>query len=182
MPLKAQTTMQTHLVLTVIGPDRPGLVRAIAEEIAAAGGSWLESRMATLAGQFAGIVLASVPAAQADALVQRLDALHAQGLRLTIERGQQAPPPADRGLTLELLGQDRPGIVRDITRVLAAQRVSVQELETQTASGSFSGETMFKATARLALPRSASIDALRASLEQIANDLMVDISLQDDAR
>ncbi len=45
------------LVLTLIGPDRPGLVEAVAEPIAAHGGNWLESRMAHLAGQFAGIVL-----------------------------------------------------------------------------------------------------------------------------
>ena len=49
------------LILTVVGPDRPGLVRAIAEAVAARGGSWLESRMARLAGQFAGIVLVEAP-------------------------------------------------------------------------------------------------------------------------
>ena len=86
-------------------------------------------------------------------MIERLNALASQGLRLAIERGSDEPAPrADRSLRLELLGQDRPGIVRDIAAVLAEQRISVEELETETLSGSFSGETLFKATARLRVP------------------------------
>lgn len=169
--------MHAHLVLTVIGPDRPGLIRAIAEEITAAGGNWLESRMASLAGQFAGIVLASVPQANADALVARLEALRTQGLRLTIERGAEQTALPDRGLTLDLVGHDRPGIVRDITRVLADRGVSVDELETEAQSGSFSGESLFRARARLRLPPALTVDTLRDALESLANELMVDITL-----
>jgi glycine cleavage system regulatory protein len=170
----------TTLVLTVTGADRPGLIRDIAHEVAAVGGNWLESRMAGLAGQFAGIVLATVPAAQADALSARLRALDAQGLRLAVSPGA-APPAAasERELRLELLGQDHPGIVREIARVLAAQHISVDELDTETTSGSFSGETLFKATARLRVPASLATGTLRAALEQLANELMVDISLAD---
>ena len=174
--------MKSHLVLTVIGPDRPGLIRALAQEIAAAGGSWLESRMASLAGQFAGIVLAEVPELEADALVARLEALQSQGLRLAIARGTaEAPAAADRSLQLELVGQDRPGIVRDIARVLAEQRISVEELETETVSGSFSGESLFKATARLRVPAALPTSELRAALEALADELMVDISLAAEA-
>lgn len=169
--------MHAHLVLTVIGPDRPGLIRVMAEEVAAAGGNWLESRMASLAGQFAGIVLASVPQASADALVARLQALRTQGLRLTIQRGAEHAALPDRGVNLDLIGHDRPGIVRDITRVLADRGVSVDELETAAESGSFSGESMFRARARLRLPPALTLDALRAALESLANELMVDITL-----
>jgi glycine cleavage system regulatory protein len=172
--------VQTHLVLTVIGPDRPGLIRAVAAEIAAADGSWLESRMASLAGQFAGIVLATAPQTKVDVVIERLNALASQGLRLTIERGSDEPAPrAERSLRLELLGQDRPGIVRDIAAVLAERRISVDELETETLSGSFSGETLFKATARLRVPAAVATATLRAALEDLANELMVDISLED---
>ena len=174
--------MQTHLVLTVIGPDRPGLIRAVAAEIAAADGSWLESRMASLAGQFAGIVLARAPQPKVEGLIERLNALASQGLRIAVERGSIEPAPqAERSLRLELLGQDRPGIVRDIAAVLAEQRISVDELETGTLSGSFSGENLFKATARLRVPAAVASATLRASLEALANELMVDISLADSA-
>jgi glycine cleavage system regulatory protein len=49
------------LVLTVIGADRPGLVETLAQTIAEHGASWLESRMAHLAGHFVGLLRVSVP-------------------------------------------------------------------------------------------------------------------------
>ena len=58
-----------HLVLTVFAPDKPGQVERIAQCIAEHGGNWLESRMARLAGQFAGIVRIECPCASADALL-----------------------------------------------------------------------------------------------------------------
>ena len=78
--------MQKHLVLTLIGRDRPGLVHALSETVAAAGGNWLDARMASLAGQFAGILLVAVDAAQCDALLVALRKLGTRGLELTIQK------------------------------------------------------------------------------------------------
>lgn len=171
--------MQTNLVLTVIGPDRPGLVSALSNAITAGGGNWLEARMASLADQFAGIVRVAVDAERADALVAALDRLQSQGLRLTIERGATAPERASAGrsVQLELVGHDRPGIVRDVSRVLAALRVTIVEFESERASGSFSGESLFKARARLELPEGLAPEALGRELEALANELMVDLEL-----
>lgn len=172
--------MKTQLVVTVIGPDRPGLVLAISQEVAAVGGDWLESRMATLAGKFAGVVQVAVPGAQADVLVVRLRALESQGLRLVIETGSgESVAPAGRPMQLDLLGQDRPGIVRDVSRVLAERQVSVEELETDTVSGAFSGESLFKARARLRVPLGLPTHELRLRLEALANELMVDLKLEE---
>lgn len=174
--------MQTHLVLTAIGPDRPGLVSALSDTIASGGGNWLDARMASLAGQFAGILLVAVDAPRADALAAALRALDAQGLRVAVERSLAEPAadpvPAGQLMRLELVGHDRPGIVRDISRVLAEQRVSIVEFESERASGSFSGEAMFKARARLALPAGLQAVDLRRSLEMLANELMVDLDLE----
>lgn len=170
--------MQTHLVLTVIGRDRPGLVSAVSETIAAGGGNWLDTRMATLAGQFAGLLLVAVAPDKADALVVALQKLEAQGLRLLIERGVDAAPFKGRTLRLEVVGHDRPGIVRDISGVLAAHNISIEELESERASGSFSGEAMFKAKARLKLPDTVDPEMVRTALEAIANELMVDLDLE----
>ena len=174
--------MDTHLVLAVIGRDRPGLVNAVSEVVTAGGGNWLDTRMASLAGQFAGILLVSVPAAKVDALIASLKALEAKGLKLIIERAGDATQstgraPSGRVMTLELVGADRPGIVRDLSRVLSAQAVSIAELETERAAGSFSGEPMFKARARLHLPDGLNEATLRQSIEGLANELMVDLDL-----
>lgn len=170
--------MQTHLVLTVIGRDRPGLVKAVSETIAAAGGNWLDTRMATLAGQFAGMLLVAIAPEKADHLVASLKGLESQGLRFIIETGVEAVPPAGRMLRLEVIGHDRPGIVRDVSSILAARNISITELESERMSGSFSGEAMFKAKARLRLPNDLDLDELRNAVEALANELMVDLELE----
>jgi glycine cleavage system regulatory protein len=161
------------LILTVVGPDRPGLVRALAEAVAARSGSWLESRMARLAGQFAGIVLVEAP----DSLLDDLHALESQGLRITVQNATSGPAVATGNLrlALEVVGNDRPGIVRDISQVLAASGVNIEELTTGVVSGSFSGETLFRVTALLRAPDMPAMDAVRAGLELLGNELMVDI-------
>ncbi|WP_374547333.1 glycine cleavage system protein R [Rhodoblastus sp.] len=171
--------MPLQLVLTVIGRDRPGLVSMVSETIAAHGGNWLDTRMARLAGQFAGILLVAIAEEKADALVVSLRQLEAQGLRFIIEQSDEQTSTDGRALLLELVGLDRPGIVRDISRVLAALNVNIYELESERVVGSFSGEAMFKAKARLTLPDGLDVEILRGSLEALAHELMVDLSLED---
>jgi glycine cleavage system regulatory protein len=166
------------VVVTLAGPDRPGLVSRISERIAAHGGSWMESRLAHLAGQFTGIVLASLPDDEVGGLEAAFETLQREGLGVTLHRAAEtAPPPPEAELVLSVVCQDRPGIIRDITRVLADAHVNIDELTTDVSSGSFSGEPMFHAEARLRLPAGLGADAVRADLERLGNELMVDIQL-----
>lgn len=168
----------TALTLTLIGRDRPGLVRSLSERVAEAGGSWLESRMARLAGQFAGILLVELPESAIERFLVELNELEAQGVRVTTERGlgEERREP-QRLLLLELVGQDRPGIVRDIAQALAGQGVNIEELTTRVVSASFSGDPMFEAQARLKVPAGLSLDELRETLERLANEIMVELRL-----
>lgn len=168
--------MMTSIVLTVIGPDKPGLVSAISQKITAGGGNWLDSRMASLAGHFAGLLQVSVPQVKAEALIASLQELEQQGLRVVIERGGERTSDG-RTLKLALTGQDRPGIVRDISDVLAYQKINIEEMETAFFSGSFSGEDMFEMQATLRVPAELTDTVLRESIEKLANNLMVDINL-----
>jgi glycine cleavage system regulatory protein len=163
------------LVLTLIGPDRPGLVEAVAERVTAHGGNWLESRMAHLAGQFAGILRVEVPEDRVTALEAALRELEASGLRL-VSRGGTATATAPV-MEMEAVGQDHPGIVRDISQVLARHRVNIEELATDRMSAPMSGGPLFRARARLHVPPETDIARLRVDLETIANDLMVDLTL-----
>ena len=168
------------LVVTVVGPDRPGLVSLLSERGRTHGASWEESRMARLAGQFAGIVHFAVPPENAAALTIALQELGALGLRVVVAPGIGATlPGAGRVLQLELVGQDRPGIVRDISRALAELGVSIQELTTELSSGAMSGEHMFNAEALLHVPAGVSTAELSAVLEDLANELMVDVTLDE---
>ena len=172
--------MANSLVLTVIGSDQPGLVEAVAQTVAEHGGSWESSRMARLAGYFAGILEVRVPGDNTPALFEALHALESRGLRVIVEEAEStAESAAFRTLELELVGQDRPGIIRDISAGLAAIGVNVAELSTECTSAPMSGEMLFKASALLHLPTTRSADELRAALEKIAADLMVDIALAE---
>ena len=173
-----ESRMNTSLVMTIIGPDRPGLVESLATIVAENRGNWLESRMSHLAGQFAGILRVEVSDADSEALVAALVALESEGLRMTTAANVRETAPGARDcVELELVGQDRPGIVKEIARGLAERGVNVEELHTECVSAPMSGERMFKARARLRIPADLSLDELRSELEKIASDLMVDVTL-----
>lgn len=168
------------LVLTVICDDRPGIVARLSHLLEKHGGNWTDSSMLSLAGKFAGILLAHVPSEQSEALTEELQQLEGEGMQITVHRSTAAAPASDsRQFVLELLGQDRPGIVRDIAAILSRHGVNVLELDSSCESASMSGEMLFRARARLLIPHDLSRDVLQADLEQLANELMVDINLQD---
>ena len=165
----------TNLVLTVIGDDRPGLVGELSAAIAAHQGNWLESSMSRLAGKFAGIVRVAVPAAQAGALQAALGKLAA--LKVMAESSAEKSVAAGRRLKLALVGHDRIGIVREVSQVLAKHAVNVEKLETHTASAPMSAEILFHCEADLAAAPDIDTRALKAELEKLSDDLMVDIML-----
>lgn len=168
----------TSLAVTLIGTDRPGIIQDVAEVATQHGANWLESQMADLAGQFAGIVHLDVPAEQAEPLMAALKALAKDGLQIN-SATTAASVNNKREITLQLMGQDSPGIVRDIASALSSIGVSIAELETDTQSGSMSGEAMFKAEARLRLPDGLTLNDIDEKLAGVSNDLMVDIILNE---
>jgi glycine cleavage system regulatory protein len=172
--------MRSSLVVTVIGDDRPGIVEQLADHVLAAGANWEESSMARLGGKFAGLLRVSVDAERADALAANLRRLEVHGLRVIAEPGGDVGAGPFRAIGLELVGSDHPGIVRDISRALARQRVNIEELETEVTSAPMSGETLFRARARLQLPSTVTVETLRDVLEALAADLFVDLTISED--
>jgi glycine cleavage system regulatory protein len=170
--------MTISFVITAIGPDQPGIVEAISDAGRSAGANWAGSRMATLAGQFAGIVHFEVAEAQASALEEALRALESRGLAIAIVRSKGAAPKRHaRIVHLDLVGHDRPGIVHELSESLAARGVSIEELHTQVASAAMAGGSLFKVRARLAVPPSLADDDLKRALEDLANEMMVELEL-----
>lgn len=167
-----------HLVLTVIAEDQPGLVERIANCIAGHGGNWLESRMSRMAGQFAGILRVAVPAEAHAELSAALQQLEQQGIRVAFARSGEAPERSWQMIQLQLVGNDRPGIVRDITRLLAGHGINLESLDTDVLPAPMTNELLFHADARLAVPTELSLEALQQHLETLADDLMVELKLQ----
>jgi glycine cleavage system regulatory protein len=170
----------TDVVVTLLGADRPGLVELVAGVVAANGGNWLESRMSRLGGKFAGILRAELPPDRVQAALAALSALEGRGLKVIAEVAPRADAESgDKQMQLELVGLDRPGIVREISQLLAASGVNVEELVTNRTSAPMSAEMLFEARAHVRVPASMNVASLRAELQRIASDLVVEVKLED---
>lgn len=171
--------METPIVMSFIGPDRPGLVELIASTVKAAGGNWLESRMCNLGGQFAGILRVRAEEGRREELLAAVAGLESKGLSVVV-KGTESEKPADcqEVVTIEIVGNDRPGIVNQISSAFARRGVNVEDLTTECRSAPMSGEALFEARARLCIPEDCDISDLRKDLELIATDLMVDVSFE----
>lgn len=164
------------LVLTLVGDDRAGLVQAVAHAIAAHGGNWEQSELAELAGAFAGIVLVSVPDDHVGQLTTELSAL-AGLLHITPHTGVDAPPAGGEHFVFTVLGNDHPGIVREITRALVDRGVSIDRFTSDTVDAPMAGGTLFEATVEAHVPTGVDTDDVIRDLEQLAGEIQVDLTL-----
>lgn len=170
----------TTLVLTLVGDDRAGLVAEVAEVVANHHGNWERSELAELSGSFAGIVEVSVAADRADDLRGALDVLDGL-LAITVHESAGGSAEADpsRTLVLRVLGNDHPGIVREMSSVLRAHHVSIDRLTTETRDAAMSGGRLFEATVIARLPASVDPAAVTAEIERLATEIQVDLTLGD---
>lgn len=163
-------------VLTIIGADRAGLVDALSEVVVDHGGSWERSQMTELAGMFAGMALVRVPSGRAGAFRAALEPLHDRGLMDVTLRTAADDLPADAPtVSVEVVGADRPGIVHEVSHLLAERGIGIVDLRTWTESAAMAGSPLFRAVAVVRLPEQVSTADLTGALEGLSDDLMVDL-------
>jgi len=168
------------VILSVIGSDRPGLTQALADAVLSAGGNWLESHLSRLGGLYVGSVLVELPADKVEALRAAVAAVDAQGLEVRIAAAAeeaQKQDAAGEALQFSLVGQDRPGIVRQVTAVLSGLDVNIETFESGIRAEPHSGAPLFHMEVSLRLPPGLKAAAVQQALEDISGEIMVDISL-----
>lgn len=170
--------MNTQLVLTVLSDDRPGVVEQLAQTISQHHGNWLESRMAQLAGKFAGILQVAVAQEHRQQLQAALNDLNSKGFKIVVDTAVNTTKPEYREFSFSVVGNDRPGIVREIAQAFAARHINMGELETACSSMPWSGEPLFEATGVIEVPKAVDMNELYDYLDKIADDLAVDIRLE----
>jgi glycine cleavage system regulatory protein len=169
--------MKSRMILSAIGSDRPGLTQALAEAVHGAGGNWLESHLSHLGGKFVGAVLVELEAGDLAALEQAVREVDAAGLHVSlVEADADQAPAAGDTLKIELVGQDRPGIVREVTAALAPLGVNIEDLVTGTENSAWSGDRLFRAAAKLTLPAGMALDQVQNAIEAISADIIVDLT------
>ncbi|MBO0981543.1 glycine cleavage system protein R [Microbacterium sp. SD291] len=168
----------TTLILTVAGADRPGLVAAVADVVDAHGGNWENSRLSELAGTFAGVIEVSVAPDRAREFQAALRGLEGLLTVSVLTGSEEADAASERLLSIQVLGNDRPGIVREVSAALNAHALSIEELTTETRDAAMAGGRLFEASVTAKVPASVDLDDLRADLERLATEIQVDISLR----
>lgn len=167
----------TTLILSVVGSDRPGLTQALAAAVLGAGGNWLESHLSRLGGLYVGSVLVELGEADVEALRAAVSHVDAQGLEVRISPAVEAPDAAGETVAFSLVGQDRAGIVHQVTAVLARLDANIEALDSSISVEPHSGAPLFNMDVRLRLPPGLPAQAVQTALEAISAEIMVDISL-----
>ncbi len=170
------------LVLSVVGSDRPGLTKALAAAVLSAGGNWLESHLSRLGGLYVGSVLVDLSQGKVEALRAAVAAVDAQGLEVRIVPAGTGAGPSDQeigGETLEfsVVGQDRPGIVRQVTATISDLGANIESFRTWLSTEAHSGAPLFHMAANLRLPAGLSAAKVQAALEAISGEIMVDVAV-----
>jgi len=174
--------VETSYIVTFVGDDRPGLVEQLSSVIESNQGSWLESRLSQLGGKFAGLILVTLPTASGATLESELKALSASGLSVRVTPSSKlehtAHGTSSRGITLTIIGPDRLGIVREISRALAARQINVIEMDSDVSSAPMSAEMIFRSRIDAEIPEHFDLDELQDSLDDIANNMTLEIDLE----
>jgi glycine cleavage system regulatory protein len=166
-------------VITILGRDEPGLVGRVSAAVAENAGNWLHSHLSAAAGHFGGIVHVTVPKENSSRLASALQSLRNEGILVEFQSIVESDESrTEVEVELDLIGQDRPGILSQVSEAVAGRGINVDELKTEIISAPMSGAEMFRAHALLSLPAGVSVEQLRQDLERIASDLMIDISIR----
>jgi len=180
--------MNKTVICSFIGNDKTGIVELLAKTVSDCSGNWLESSMAKLAGHFAGIIRVSIDEEKVGSLRSALNELAKNGLsiQLTLPDTESAneclnAASAERALQLTIIGNDRPGIVYEVSQALVAAKINVVNMQTHLSSAPMSGDSLFHSTMSLTNENELDLDALELQLEKIAERLSIEIDLEGPA-
>ncbi len=168
-----------RFVLTVTGSDRPGLTSELSEAVLAANGNWKEGHLSRLGGLYVGSVLVEVEAGQQNNLEQAIAAIDGE-LDVRLYPAESDSDASGSLLLFELVGQDRPGIIKEVSSVLAGLGANIESLSSGEEMGAWGGEHLFRAEVLAILPEGVTPEQGQTALEEISSEIMVDFSFEKD--
>ena len=192
--------MNSQLLLTVICDDRPGIVEKIAATVHAHHGNWLESRLSRLSGKFAGIVQIETNPDHEESLAHELLELRKSGISISAEKiiagheeaastdsekasqqdqTQNATTTLSTTYHFSIAGNDRPGIIREVSQAFSVRQINLENLNSRCTSMPHVGTPLFEASGEISMPASTDIDELSKHLDRISDELAIDIQLEE---
>jgi glycine cleavage system transcriptional repressor len=170
-----------QLVVTAVGPDRPGLVGEFTGHLFAAGANLADSRMVNLRGQFALIALVEGTDEALEKLRRQLpESAQKSGMQVSISSAQpgEAKPLVGVPFRLKTYSMDQPGIVHRVTSLLREHAINIEDLQTKLESAPFAGTPLFTLELRMSVPPTVQVKKLRAELESLCGTLNCDFDLE----
>ncbi|GAB1259532.1 glycine cleavage system transcriptional repressor [Aurantivibrio plasticivorans] len=171
--------MTRQIVMTTICNDRPGIVETLSRTVSENGGNWLDSHLSHYAGKFAGIIHVSVTAENCESLMEQLSVLANDGIQVTAELADTKADPHQQHWSFTLFGNDRPGIIKEVSQALAHYHINLEQLSSRCTTAAHTGIPLFEAEGMISLPDTVDIDELEDQLATISNQLTVDIQLEE---
>jgi len=169
--------MRTTIVLTLTGPDRVGIVEEVTGVFLDLGGNIEVSRMARLGGEFAILMLVTLPTDKLAAIDEALRPLTSAGYKTTISQTEQAAYPGWRSYQVEVEGADHEGIIHEIARGLSQQGISVESMETGTTSSPITGTPLFTMTALVLVPPGLAEEDWTSAVVEASQQSGVDVTV-----
>ncbi len=166
------------LVLTALGPDRPGLVKDLAEMVRRAGGNIEETRMSKLGGEFAVLLLVTGPKDALTLLSSSLPELERNlDVKCFSKLTNKSSTPPTSVYRYEASGFDRPGIVEGVTQVLARRGVNVLSFESWVENAPLSGTPIFYLDAEIELALASDLSEVERDLSEASGGLELESKL-----
>lgn len=166
--------MKSVFITTVTGPDSAGIIKNLAEATIAFNGEWLTSKVMKLDGQFSALMKVSV---DQDSEAVLKETLEADFPDLTFFFSTLAEPVAHavKTVALEIDCIDRPGLTRDMNKILSDLDLAVEHMECNRLHVSSIGETVFMAKVKLVVVETIDAEDIAGEIETMADEVRVNI-------
>jgi glycine cleavage system transcriptional repressor len=172
--------MRKNIVFTLTGTDRIGIVEAVTNLLLEHGGNVETSRMVRLGGEFAMLILVSMPVEEAESLENVVCSLTAEGYTVTSNQTEQSYADKFPGwlpFQIEVLGTDHEGIIHQIAHYLSQCGINIESLDTGISRAPMSGTPLFNMKAQVMVPPSLAGKEWTSGLEEIGHHQNVDVNV-----
>ena len=169
--------MNKNIILSLIGPDKPGIVSNISKMVKNHSGNIDKSRMIRLGDFFTIMVLINIDKNNRIELEKELNNHSNYQISIYELNNKQTENADDTIYTVHLNGVDSEGLVYKITNELAKLNINIEELETNRENAPMSGLALFSLTAKITHPK-LDYDILKQKMTELESNLDVNIILK----
>lgn len=171
--------MSKNIVLTLTGRDKVGIVDKVTSVIAKWDGNVEASRMTRLGGEFAMLMLITLPDDRFAKLDQDFQHMRAEGYQVTLLQTEDDSTKYAGWLPyeIEVTGADHEGIIHDISHHLAAQGINIESMDTSSTPAPMSGTPLFMMKGVVLVPPKLTFHIWSDALEEIGDKLNVSVKV-----